>query len=85
MTRKPNSPSKPTPKPTLHLRRRFRKLLRVLCEYHKERADARKRAAAKAGSGVKDRRRVGEDDVDDGGVYGGYVPLTRENLMGGWL
>lgn len=75
------------PKRPLHLRRRFRKLLRILYEYHKERADARKRAAAKAGRRGRSCRRVVEekDDVDDEEeMYGGYIPLTRENLFGGW-
>jgi hypothetical protein len=83
MTHKPNSPSTPKSKTTLHLRHRFHKLMKILYEYHKERADARKRAAAKTGRGRRNSRRVDEDDVDEGGMYGGYIPLTRENLMGG--
>jgi hypothetical protein len=77
-------PTTPTSKPSLHLRHRFRKLLRIIYEYHKERADARERAAAKAGRGGKGSRRVEQDDVDGESVYEGYIPLTRENLMGGW-
>lgn len=84
MIHKPNPPSRSTPKTTLHLRRRFRKLLRILYEYHKERADARKRAAASTGKGKRKSRWVEEDDVDDASMYGGYTPLIRENLMGGW-
>jgi len=59
-------------------------LLRILYEYHKERADARKRAAASARKGKSKSRCVEEDEVDDASMYGGYIPLTRENLMGGW-
>jgi hypothetical protein len=84
MIRKPNPPSSPTPKTTLHLRHRFRKLLRILYEYHKERADARKRAAAKAEKGGRKSGRVEEDDVDDESMYGGYIPLTGQNLLAGW-
>jgi hypothetical protein len=84
MTDEPNSPSTPKSKTSLHLRHRFHKLLRIVYEYRKERADARGRAAAKAGKGVRKSRRVDEDDASDGGMYGGYIPLTRENLMGGW-
>jgi hypothetical protein len=82
MTRKPSSPSTATPKTALRFRHRFRRLLKIIYEYHKERSDARNRAAAKAGKGGRKSQRVDEDDVDDGGMYGGYIPMTRNNLMG---
>jgi len=84
MTPKPKPPSTRTSRTTFRLRHRFRKLLRILYEYHKERADARKRAAAKGEKGGRKSRRVEEDDVDDESMYGGYIPLTGENLLAGW-
>jgi len=75
---KPNPTSKKKSKTTFHLRRRFHGFLKIIHEYHKERADARR--TARAGKQGKSRR-VEEDDVDD--EYEGYVPLTRENLLAG--
>lgn len=49
----------------LHFRRRLSKILNLCKEYHKERADARKR---------------GYDGWVHDEEYEGYVPLTRSNL-----
>jgi len=82
MARKLNPPCTAKSRTTLYLRRRFRKFFRILHEYHKEQADARKRAAAKAGNGGRKSRRVEEADGDDESLHGGYIPMTGENLVG---